>query len=159
MSSTSFKRKLLALLSQYGRLLRQILRHQRMLRGSFHQVYTRCGKSNCWCAKAKKGHPHARLTWSEEGTMMTRKVGASEQKAVIKLTAAYKHFCEQRRQLSALDRQIQDRLDDYQKGVISRARKPLGLLPQRSPLSAENQSPLQTRRPRRNQFARKSFRL
>src|ERR1051326_4964273 len=115
MSSSSSKKKLWTMAADYGRLVRRILRHEQMLRGSFHQVYTRCGKSNCWCAKAKKGHPHARLTWSEKGAMMTRKVGASEQKAVIQLTATYKRFCEQRRQLSALDQQVQDRLDDYEK--------------------------------------------
>ena len=150
MSSTLSKRKLLTLLSRHGRLLRQILRHQRILRGSFHQVSTRCGKSNCWCAKGKKGHPHARLTWSEEGTMMTRKVGTSEQKTVIKLTDTYKRFSAQRRQLIALEQQIEKRLDDYEKALINETRKPLGLLPRRSPLSVKNKSPLQTGRARRN---------
>jgi hypothetical protein len=149
MSSAISKRKLLALLSRHSQLLRQILRHQRILRGSFHRVYTRCGKDNCWCAKSKKGHPHARLTWSQEGTMMTRKVGASEQKAVIKLTDTYKRFCEQRRELTALELQIQNQLDDYEKALINETRKPLGLLPRTSPLSAKNQSPLQTGRARR----------
>ena len=146
MSSAVFKQKLRDLLSRHSRLLGQILRHQRLLRGSFHQVYTRCGKSNCWCAKAKKGHPHARLTWSEQGTMMTRKVGASEQIAVIKLTETYKRFCEQRRELSALQLQIQNRLNDYEKALIHETRKPLGLLPQTSPLSAKKRLSLQTGR-------------
>ena len=145
MSSHFVKRKLLALLSHHGRLLRQILQPRRILRGSFHQVYTRCGKSNCWCAKDKKGHPHARLTWSEEGTMMTRKVGASERKAVSKLTAAYKCFGEQRRQLTALELQIQERLDDYEKALIRESQKLLGLLPGRTPLSVKKRPPLQTR--------------
>jgi hypothetical protein len=148
MSSTYLKRKLIRLLSERQRLLRQMLRSQRMLRGSFHQVYTRCGKGNCWCAKAKKGHPHARLTWSEEGAMMTRKVGASEQKAVIKLTAAYKRFGEHRQQLSALDEQIQDRLDQYEKALIAETQKPLGLLAPKGPLSPKKQSAMQTRRHR-----------
>jgi len=149
MSSTVSKRELLALLSRHSRLLRQILRHQRILRGSFHRVYTRCGKSNCWCAKEKKGHPHSRLTWSEEGIMMTRKVGASEQKAVIKLTDTYKRFREQRRQLTALELQIQNRLDDHEKALFNENRKPLGLLPRTSLLSAKNQSPLPAGRARR----------
>jgi len=149
MSSTSLKQKLLTLLSQHGRLLKQILRHQCILRGSFHQVYTRCGKSNCGCAKARKGHPHARLTWSEEGTMITRKVGVTERKSVIKLTDNYRQFSEQRRQLSALQLQIQDRLDQYEKVLINRTRKPLRFLAIPSPLSVKTRSPLQTRRRRR----------
>jgi hypothetical protein len=148
MSSPVSKQKLLALLSRHGRLLRQILRHQPILRGSFHQVYTRCGKSNCWCAQSKKGHPHARLTWSEEGTMITRKVGASEQKAVTKLTDRYKRFSEQRRQLTALEVQIQERLDGYEKALITETRKTLGLMPGPARLSVKNKSPLQTGRVR-----------
>jgi hypothetical protein len=146
MSSPVFKRKLLDLLSRHGRLLRQILRHQRLLRGSFHRVYTRCGKSNCWCAKAKRGHPHVRLSWSQEGAMMTRKVGSSEQKVVGKLTQIYKSFGQQRRQLRTLERQIQDRLDDYEKALLQETRELLGLLPGPSPLSVKNQTPLQTGR-------------
>src|SRR4029079_5447603 len=100
MSSIHLKKKLLKLLSERQCMLRQMLRSQPMLRGSFHRVYTRCGKINSWCAKAKKGHPHARLTWSEEGAMKTRKVRASEQKTVIKLTATYKKFGKHYQQLS-----------------------------------------------------------
>jgi hypothetical protein len=157
MSSTVFRKKLRTLASDYGRLLRQLLRYEQMLRGSFHQVYTRCGKENCWCAKAKKGHPHTRLTWTEEGLMVTRKVGASEQKTVIKLTEAYKRFGDQRRELTALHQQIQDRLDDYEKAVVRQSRKPLGLLPGKSSLSAKSRSPLQTRRPRQNHGRRKTL--
>jgi Family of unknown function (DUF6788) len=157
MSSTFLRKKLRTLASDYGRLLRQILRHEQMLRGSFHQVYTRCGKTHCWCAQAKKGHPHTRLTWSEEGVMMTRKVGVSERKAVAKLTDAYKMFGEQRGQLTALHQHIQDLLDDYEKAVVRQSRKPLGLLPPKAPLSAKTRSPLQTRRLRQNPGRRKSF--
>jgi hypothetical protein len=158
MSSSFLRKKLRTLLSDYGRLLRQILRHEQMLRGSFHQVYTRCGKKNCWCAKAKKGHPHTRLTWSEEGVMITRKVGASEQKIVLKLTHAYKQFGEQRRELTTLHQQIQAGLDDYENAVFRQSRKALGLLPPRASLSAKRSSPLQTRRRGRNQTSRKNLR-
>jgi hypothetical protein len=157
MSSAFLRQKLRTLASDYGRLLRQILRHERMLRGSFHQVYTRCGKDNCWCAKAKKGHPHTRLTWTEEGLMMTRKVGASERKTVLELTNAYKRFGEQRRELTALHQQIQDRLDDYEKVVVRQSRRPLGLLPRKASLTAKSRSSLQKRQLRQNQGRRKSF--
>jgi len=88
---------------------------------------------------------------------MTRKVGSAERKSVLKLTEAYKRFGEQRRELTALHQQIQDRFDDFEKAVVRQSRKPLGLLPQKQPLSAKTQSPLQTRRLRQNQGRRKSF--
>jgi hypothetical protein len=151
MSSTILRRKLLALLSDHSRLLRGLLHQPRILRGSFHQVSTRCGKPNCWCAKARKGHPHARLTWSEEGTNVTRKVPAGESKRVIKLTENYRQFREQRGQLAALELKIQDRLDQYEKALIEEVRKPLSFLAISPRLSARNKSALQTRQPRRKQ--------
>lgn len=157
MSSTLLRKKLRRLASDYGRLLRQILRYEQMLRGSFHQVYTRCGKENCWCAKAKQGHPHTRLTWSEAGVMVTRKVGASERQAVTKLTGAYKLFNEQRQELAALHQQIQSELDAFEDAVIRQSRKPLGLLPGKGPLSTKTKSALQNRRHRQNPDRRKSF--
>jgi Family of unknown function (DUF6788) len=157
MSSTILRKKLCRLASDYGRLLRQILRHEQMLRGSFHQVYTRCGKENCWCAKAKHGHPHTRLTWSEAGVMITRKVGTSERKAVGKLTGAYKHFSQQRQELAAFHQKIHAQLDAYEDAVITQSRKPLGLLPRKGTLPTKTKSSLQKRRCRQNPDQRKSF--
>jgi hypothetical protein len=131
-------------------LLKQILRYRTLLRGSFHQVYTRCGKANCWCAKADKGHAHARLTWSEEGTMMTRKIGAAERPTVTKLTARYKKFCEERRQLAELASQIQNHLDQYEAALIKRGQKALGLSISKPPKTTKTKSTLQTRRTRQN---------
>ena len=150
MSSLNSKRKLLTLLSHHSRLLKQILRHRALLRGSFHQVYTRCGKANCWCAKANKGHAHARLTWSEEGTMMTRKVGTAERPTVTKLTARYKQLCEQRRQLTELESQIQNHLDQHEAALIKQGQRALGFSIAKPPKTTKTKSALQTRRTRQN---------
>ena len=81
--------------------------------------------------------------------MITRKVAATERKSVTKLTDDYRQFAEQRRQLRALEMQIQDRLDQYEKALINQTRKPLPFLAIPSPLSVKTPSPLQTRRPRK----------
>ena len=150
MSSDSLKQKLLTLLSDHSRLLRQLLRLRSIMRGSFHQVSTRCGKSNCWCAKAAQGHVHARVTWSEEGTFITRKVPATEIKHVQKLTKNYRGFRRQRRQLVALESRIQDRLDQYEKALIREVRKPLSFLALAPQMSAKTTTALQKRQSRRN---------
>ena len=48
-----------------------------LVRGSLATVYTKCGKDNCRC-KNGKGHPHARISWSEKGQGFTRKVPKDE---------------------------------------------------------------------------------
>ena len=149
MSSASLKQKLLALLPRHRELVKQLLHAQRILRGTLSQVYTRCGKTNCWCAQARKGHAHARLTWSQEGTLTTRKVPAQQIDQVIELTEGYRQFRSQRRKLSALEVKIQDLLDQYEKTLTAEARKPLRFLALTSKRSARNQDSHQTQADRR----------
>jgi hypothetical protein len=82
--------------------------------------------------------------------MVTRKVAAKQRKTVLKFTDNYRQFSEQRRQLRALESQLQDRLDQYEKALINQTRTPLGFRVRPSPLSMKTQAPLQTRPPRRN---------
>jgi hypothetical protein len=72
--------------------------------------------------------------------MVTRKVAAKKRKTVLKFTDNYRQFSEQRRQLRALESQLQDRLDQYEKALINQARKPLGFQVRPSPTVNENSS-------------------
>ena len=150
MSSVSLKRKLLILLPRHRGLVKQLLGTRRILRGTLSQVFTRCGKTNCWCAQARRGHAHARLTWSEEGTLTTRKVPAQQLEQMNELTENYRQFRSQRRKLTALEVKIQDLLDQYQKTLIAEARKPLSFLALTSKMSARNQNRQQTQPDRKN---------
>jgi hypothetical protein len=145
MSSASLNKDLLNLLSDYEHLLRELLRGRPHLRGSFHQVYTRCGKANCWCAQADKGHPHVRLTWSEAGNFVTRKVPAAQKDQVAKLTDNYRQFREQRRKLTALEAQIEECLDQYEKVLTEEVRRPLAFLTSSTQLSGRRRRRLQVR--------------
>jgi hypothetical protein len=145
MSSASLKKDLLDLLSDYQHLLRELLRGRPHLRGSFHQVHTRCGKANCWCARADKGHPHVRLTWSEAGNFITRKVPAAEKDQVAELTDNHRQFREQRRRLTALASQIEECLGQYEKALTEEVRRPLAFLTSSAQLSAQHRRRLQVR--------------
>lgn len=145
MSSASLKKELLNLLSDYHHLLGDLLRGRPHLRGSFHQVYTRCGKANCWCAKADQGHPHVRLTWSEAGNFVTRKVPAAQNDQVAQLTDNYRQFREQRRRLTELASKIEQCLDQYEKALTEEVRKPLAFLRSSAQLSAQRTRRLQVR--------------
>jgi uncharacterized protein involved in propanediol utilization len=81
--------------------------------------------------------------------MITRKVGVEDRRTVAKLTDNYRQFTERRRQLIALESQIQELLDQYEKALISQTRKPLGLKPTPVRLSSQPHWPLQTRQAKR----------
>jgi hypothetical protein len=76
--------------------------------------------------------------------MITRKVPAGETKTVLRLTAKYRQFREQRDQLSALEVKIQDHLDQYEKALIRETRRPLSFLAIQLKMSAKLKPALQT---------------
>jgi hypothetical protein len=125
MSSPQLQQRIVTLRQRDRDLLDQLLHLQPLLRGSFTQVFTRCGKANCWCAQSAKGHPHLRLTGSENGRLTTRKVPAQAVEQVRLWTANYRQFRSLRRKLLALQAQLQDLLDHYEQSLIAQAQRPL----------------------------------
>jgi hypothetical protein len=144
MSSAKLQQKLLTLQQRAGDHLHQLLQLRPLLRGCFSRVYTRCGKPNCWCAHRAKGHPHARLTWSENGQLTTRKVPPPALDQVQTFTDNYRKFRSLRRQLLSLHAQLQAILDRYEESLILQARKPLKSVGFTSKMSARTDRKRQT---------------
>ena len=120
---SSLKEKILFGVNEYEQRLEKLLEMGPMLRGSVGRVFTRCGKPTCWCAKSPQGHPHTRMTWSQEGQMVTRKVPAEAIPPILELTHQYRRFRSDRRTLLALQVKLQDLLDRYEEGLTSQARR------------------------------------
>lgn len=144
MSSANLQQKILGLQQRGGDRLDQLLQIRPLLRGCFSRVYTRCGKSNCWCAHRAKGHPHVRLTWSENGQLTTHKVPTPAIDQVRTLTGNYRKFRSLRRQLLSLQAQLQALLDRYEESLILQAQRPLKSLGFTSKMSARTDRKRQT---------------
>ena len=108
-------------------LLEELLAIPALLRGSFTRVFTRCGKPNCWCARSDQGHAHARMSWSEHGRLITRKVPAPQVDQIRALTANYRRFRRLRRALVAADGQLSEWLDQYEQQQIATWQRRLAL--------------------------------
>jgi len=128
MATTKSRNTLLALHDQQTRLIRQLLTLQPLLRGTVSHVVTRCGKAGCWCAQSPKGHPHIRMSWSQQGTIITRKVPSSDLTNVRMLTENYRRFRSLRRRLLGLQTKIKKMLDDYETALIAQSRMRLPFL-------------------------------
>ena len=125
MSSAKLKQKIVGLQQQGSELLDQLLQIEPLLRGSFTQVFTRCGKPTCWCAHSARGHPHVRLTWSENGQLTTRKVPAPAVDRVRELTGNYRQYRSLHRKLLKLQAKMEELLDRYEATLIAKAQRPL----------------------------------
>jgi hypothetical protein len=110
-------------------LLRQLLRVPAGVRGTLSRIYTRCGKPTCWCARQPQGHPHTRLTWSQNGTLRTCKVPADRLAEVIRLTRNHRRFRTLRRQLRAAQTDLAGLLDVYEQAITDDTRSALAFPP------------------------------
>ncbi len=128
MSSARLRKKLRGLIERERALVEELAACPAMLRGSFTRIHTRCGKPNCWCAHAPRGHTHTRLTWNERGHTFTRKVPAEEVERVIQWTANYRSYRARRKRLVALHEQIAQTLDQLEQHITERTRQPLPYL-------------------------------
>lgn len=128
MSSSSSRSKISALLKRHSALVEDLLRTRSILRGSFTRVNTHCGKPNCWCAQGSEAHTHCRLTWSQEGGLITRKVPPEAINQVKELTRNYRKFRSGRRKLLSVEQKIRTALDTYEDRLIRQTSRPLSFL-------------------------------
>lgn len=117
----NLRNKLLDIERQRTRLLSDLLGMRAILRGSYAQVYTQCGKDGCWC-KEGKGHPHSRITWHENGQGFTRKVPLDQIAWIREITDKYRTFRSQRRQLLRLEAQTKKLLDALENHLVQTTR-------------------------------------
>ena len=112
------RRVLLALLEDYGRLLKQILALRELLKGSLYELKTRCGKPSCPCA-SPQGPPHSTtvLSWSEAGGTRLRAVGPKDRARWRRLTEDYRRFRHARARLVKIHGQVLLAVDQLEKAL------------------------------------------
>lgn len=111
------EKRLTDLEAERARVLDQLRNAPRMMRGSYARVYTKCGKKNCHCQKGQ-GHPHSRITWSENGKGRTRKIPVDQIESVSELTRNYRAFKATRKELADLESRERELLDQLEKELI-----------------------------------------
>ena len=101
------------------RLIGELLKTQAMIRGSFGTVHRKCGASNCWCAQGI-GHPVDRINYSDNGRSRTKAVKPEDVSWAKEMTENYKRFRKNRQALRALDKKINQAIDDLETKVVDK---------------------------------------
>ena len=120
-SSKKYRKKLLRTEDERSLIISKLMDVDVMLRGSYALIYTKCGKDNCRC-KDKAGHPHSRITWSEQGQGVTRKVPREYIDWIKEVTNNYRQFRLLRKKLVSLEAETKRLLDAYEKELIKSTR-------------------------------------
>ena len=120
--STKLLKKIQSTENKRSELVSQLLEEKKMTRGSFCQIFVKCGKKNCWCFKGK-GHPHWRMSLREQGKQFSRAVPVEEYEWIRETTKNYRDFKKIRKEIVALDKKIGILLDRYEDYRIKHSKK------------------------------------
>lgn len=104
------------------KLLSKLLESNRMVWGSFCLIHVKCGNKYCHC-KDGKLHPHRRMSWREDGRGLSRAVPKEDYDWIEEMTGNYRDFKKLRRELKALEEEIDDLLDAYEEMVVKKTRQ------------------------------------
>jgi hypothetical protein len=104
-------------------LMKELLEIRYMLRGTFRKAFRRCGKSTCWCATAKKGHPHDRINGMKDGKGFTKLIQKQDVTWVKEVTQAYKRFRKLRQQLRKLNEDQRLLINELEDSIIEKTKK------------------------------------
>ena len=100
-------------------LMGEILETKFMVRGTFGQVYRRCGKPTCWCAEGE-GHLSNRITWTEGGKSRTKAIPEEDIAWIKSMTQNYKAFRKARQNIRELAARLSNLLDELEREIVER---------------------------------------
>lgn len=120
--TTKILEKIKKIEKQRQDLVVRLVEPRKMVRGTFCQIYVKCGKNNCWC-KEGKGHPHRRMSISEGGKSHQRAVPKEEYAWIEEMTNQFREFRQLRREIVKLEKAMKNLLDKYEEEVVRKTKK------------------------------------
>lgn len=103
-------------------LIAELIQVRKMVRGSFCQIYVKCGKKNCRCSTGE-GHSHWRMSLKENGKSFSRAVPPEEYKWITEMTANYREFKKLHKQLFELEIQTKKLIEAYEISCTNESKK------------------------------------
>ena len=105
-----------------ARLIGVSLATEFMVRGTFGQVYRRCGKPTCWCAEGE-GHLSNRITWTEDGKSRTKAIPAEDIAWIKSMTRNYKAFRKARQNIRELAARLSNLIDELEREIVEKTNR------------------------------------
>jgi hypothetical protein len=130
--ASRLRQRLKALLADYRQRLDDLLPLRQLLKGSFYELRTRCGKPSCHCASPEGPlHSSTVLSWSQAGKTRLRSVGSDDAARIRRLTEDHRRFRQSRAALVKTHHQILLALDRLEKNLRVPPPKPVARKPRK----------------------------
>ena len=118
----SIRRRVRSLGTQHTGLLVGILDTSAMVKGTFRQVYQRCGKPTCRCVDAQ-GHLSIRISWTEDAKSRTKAIPNADVAWIKSMTDNYKRFRKTRQRLRELNDELNRMLDALEREILNKTKR------------------------------------
>jgi hypothetical protein len=120
--STNFLKKFNDVEIRRQKLIADLIRIKKMVKGSFCQIHVKCGKKNCRCSTGTK-HSHWRMSIKENGKSFSRAVPPDEYEWIKEMTENYRKFKDLRNQLLDMEIETKTILDSFEIEMTKQAKK------------------------------------
>lgn len=120
--STNILNKIQKADNERQKLLMKLFENKKMVRGTFCQIYVKCGKANCWCVNGK-GHSHKRMSWHERGKSFSRAVPREDYEWIEQMTNHFREYRNTRKKIIKMETTIGELLDLYEEDILKKTRK------------------------------------
>jgi hypothetical protein len=108
--------KRLSLLNdQRTRYIFSLVQEGSMVHGLPHEVYRKCGKSNCKCTGGELHGPYNALSINKEGKQKIVMVRQSDAKDILKKSKRYKFFQQTLARIRKINKEIDETLEQIKK--------------------------------------------
>jgi hypothetical protein len=118
MSIIKMQKKLNDSIKVQKELTQSLIGITEMIRGSFKEIYTKCGNKNCKCFTGEK-HLCLRISWTENAKSCTKSITREQSTWAKENTERYKKFRKTRKKLVDIDLKIKLILDELESEVVN----------------------------------------
>ena len=118
----STRKRVQSLGAQHASLLARLLDTSAMVKGTFQQVYQRCGKPTCRCVDGQ-GHLSIRISWTENAKSRTKAIPIADVEWVKSMTSNYKKFRKTRQRIRELNDELNRLLDELEREILNKTKR------------------------------------
>jgi len=116
------RREAFGLLRECEGLLGELVRPGPMLAGCFYEMYKKCGRAGCRCARGELHGPYPVMAIARGGRRSTRSVRRDRVAGVKARTEAYRAFQQKRRRLGRALRRIVEIVTEIREAHVEELR-------------------------------------